>query len=111
MSLKSMAARFKFTLQFAIVVNLAVENDRGCAITARHRLVTSGKFDDRQPAHAEGDSIIHQRSLIVWPAMRNHTTHALQHGARFARVAMLISANKSVDATHRFYQSKDLLLV
>jgi hypothetical protein len=105
MGLESMAACFEFALQIAIVVNLAVEDNRNLTVAAGHWLTPARQIDDRQTPHAERNSIVDQDSLIVGPAMSNHATHAVEHGARFARVTMLISANKSGDATHSISSS------
>jgi hypothetical protein len=104
-SLETVAARLKLALQVAIVVNLAVENNRNLTVAAGHWLTPARQIDDRQTPHAERNSIVDQDSLIVGPAMSNHATHAVEHGARFARVTMLISANKSGDATHSISSS------
>src|SRR6266446_6673497 len=48
MSFELTAARLEFALQFAIVVNLAVEDNCDRTVAAGHRLMSACKIDDRQ---------------------------------------------------------------
>src|SRR5438093_7021287 len=46
LSVELMSTRLEFTLQVAIVVNLAVEDNRDCAVAAGDRLTSAGQIDD-----------------------------------------------------------------
>src|SRR5713101_1411363 len=91
-----------------MVVNLAVEDNRDRTVATGHRLTSSRQIDDRQSPHAERDFTLDESVLIIRAPMSDHATHALQHGTRFVRVAMLISANKSGNATHLIFSSDEL---
>ena len=70
--------------------------------------MSARQVDDRQSPHSERDLVPHQRALIIWAAMGNDATHPLEQSARFARVALLVAAYKSGDATHLVSSSDHL---
>src|ERR1044072_592554 len=105
MRFELMAARFKLAVQFTMVVDLAVEDDRDLAVASGHRLTSALKINDRQPPHANRDLLLDDSPLLSRAAMANHVTHPAKHVVGCARVAMLISRNKSGDATHLIFSS------
>ena len=61
---KRQPARFELRAQLAIVVDLAVEDDRVAAIGAEHRLMAVlGDVDDREAAVAEGEPAVRRVPL------------------------------------------------
>src|SRR2546422_1009576 len=61
-----------------MVVDLAVVDDPDSLILVRHRLVTTGHVNDRQPPVSEPDRTFDQETLAVWPSMPEHVAHPLE---------------------------------
>jgi hypothetical protein len=83
---ETIAVALEFGLMVERVVDLAVEEQRGRAVGARHRLVSTGrKVEDRQPVETQrgvGNAAAQRQaegSAIVWPAMTNHVRHRPEH--------------------------------
>src|SRR6266508_2649874 len=71
--------------QFAVVVDLAVEDDPDGAILVRDGLVAAIQVDDAEAPHADGDAVPDVHALIVGTAMHHCAAHVanlvLEHGA------------------------------
>src|SRR2546426_7192665 len=64
--------------EFPEVINLAVEHDRNSAGFVKNRLMAGGEVDDAEAADPQSDPPLPEHALIVWPAMLEARTHALQ---------------------------------
>ena len=64
--------------KLCVVVDLAVEDHDEIAIRGRHRLLTAGVIDDREPAMAKVDSAagIARTALGIRAAVRDGLDHA-----------------------------------
>jgi hypothetical protein len=74
-SVKSVTQRFQLFAKFAIVINLAVENDPGRAIGIVDRLMAAFEIDNRQPAHRQADSLAEIESIVIGSTMTNRIIH------------------------------------
>ena len=79
----------------AEVVDLAVEDDPGGAVVARHRLLAGDEVDDRQPRHAERHAVAGEGAAVVGAAMLERREH------RVERVAPGRTAHDAGDAAHQ----------
>jgi hypothetical protein len=86
--MKAVAAYLQFLLQFAEVINLAVEDDRHPWVTTTDGLVSSGKVNDGETAHAQTGFAFNHGALVVRPTMANHAAHVVKD----ARTLLLIHA-------------------
>ena len=73
-----MTTFFEVSADFAIVVNLPVEDDCDGSLLVEDRLFAGEQIDDRQPAHAQRDAVIEQIAFRIRPAM----VHAIAHQAQ-----------------------------
>ncbi|KAF5031237.1 hypothetical protein DSECCO2_629830 [anaerobic digester metagenome] len=66
----------EFLTKFAVVVDLAVEDDLERSVLVSHRLATLvGEIDDREAAMGEADRPGEERSFAVGPAMSQPLCH------------------------------------
>jgi hypothetical protein len=75
-----MPARLQLVPQLGVVVDLSVENDPDALVFVVDWLVAGREVDDRQPAHAQRDAVLHEHTLIIRTAMpdcRAHRGHCL----------------------------------
>ena len=70
---KGVAASFQIRSQFAVVIDLAVENYRDAVIFIECRLLARQQIDDRQTPHSQRDAIIDQITFRIGPAMGEAT--------------------------------------
>src|SRR6202040_2657637 len=63
------AAGFEFRAQFAVVVDLAVEDQDGVAVVADHGLIAALQIDDLEAHRAQGNDWRFVDALLVRPAM------------------------------------------
>lgn len=68
-------ARSQFAAQFAVVVDLAIEDDHRPAITGMHRLRRSGQVDDRQTPMAQRHARRRPYPAAIRPAMDKGIAH------------------------------------
>ena len=61
--------------ELAVVVDLAVEDDRQVARTAGHRLVAGREVDDRQPTESQGDRVGDEVAVVVGTAVPDLVGH------------------------------------
>ena len=61
----------KLFSQFAVVVNLAIENDSDASIFVRDRLFATGQINNAQPPHSHGKIVMHISSFIIWSSVAN----------------------------------------
>src|SRR6185369_17707558 len=80
-----MTTLFEICAQFAIVVDLAVENYRDALVFVENRLFAGDQIDDREPAHSKGYAARHEQSFRVRSAMDHPLTHRVQQLLRTVR--------------------------
>src|SRR5204862_3906551 len=83
--------------EFAIVVDLAVEDDDDAAVFVVDRLPSAGQVDDAQPARAEPDVAVEIHALVVRPAVPDARQHAAEHFSadRLAGAVRVYAANSA----------------
>src|SRR5690606_5830159 len=75
--------------RLAVVVDLAVEDERHAAVLVRHRLPAAGEVDDRQAVHAHHDRPLGEGAAVVGPAVDDGVEHrgqGLRRGRPIERV-------------------------
>src|SRR5690606_17757081 len=80
--------------ELAVVVDLAVEDDRDGAVFVGDGLAAAAQVDDAEPPHAEADAVGREESVLVRAATRDRRGHPAgsrqwvraRHGAGRARV-------------------------
>ena len=72
------AFRLEFAAQLAVVVDLAVEDDRESAIGRAHRLVAAAEVDDAEPAVTQPERAVDEAARVVGPAVRDEVAHPVQ---------------------------------
>ncbi len=85
--------------QLQVVVDLAVENNPGAAVLVVNWLLTPGKIDNREPAHAQADGPVDVESVVIRTAMPDGIAHAPQQ--RFID-ALTLAIYNSYNSTHVF---------
>ena len=96
-----MPALFEIGAQFAIVVDLAVENDSDALVLVEGRLFTSDEVDDGEPSHAECGATCYEQSFRVRAAMDHAFTHSVQQlVSAFRRRRVRIESGPTGDTAH-----------
>jgi hypothetical protein len=72
-----MPKRLKIFPQFSKIVDLSIENNPNGFLPIRHRLVSTGKIDDREPPKTKSDRALDIVPLIVRAAMSKSLRHLL----------------------------------
>ena len=85
-------------LQFPIVIDFPIQDDENALIFVKNWLVTASKIDDRETAHAQGNTLIYPYPLVIWPTVANDLAHAVDELPRIVTTAL--SINKSSYSTH-----------
>jgi len=80
-AVSAVAAALKFRTELREVVNLAVEYDCYRAVLVKDRLMSAGKIDDAEAAHAESHRALRVDALIVGSAMHYSVAHGTDRGA------------------------------
>ena len=102
---EAMAECFELRLQFAVVVDLAIECDPHRTVFIRERLMSAREIDDREPPvpecrAARSASVVRRKvvAIVIRPAMAQYAGHSAQHGLgeRFA----FIRPTRSRDTAH-----------
>ena len=88
----------QFLAQFAVVVDLAVENDPGGAILVVNGLLPALQIDDREASHAQPDGIVEVEAVVVWSPMTNGGAHPRHEGLVNSQTIVSNYANNS---THK----------
>ena len=91
------AELFELLAQFAIVVDLAVENNPRRAVLIMNRLLSVCEIDDREPPHRQSHPIAEIETVIVRTTMTNGLIHAREQLA-VDRSAVFV--NYACNATH-----------
>ena len=91
------AELFELLAQFAIVVDLAVENNPGRAVLIMNRLLSVREVDDREPSHGQAHAIAEIETVVVRTTMPNRLVHAREQLA-INRSAVFV--NYPCNATH-----------
>ena len=60
------------------VVNLPVEDDPDGVVLVRHRLLATGEVDYGKALHADGDTVIDERSILVGATVVDGLLHAFE---------------------------------
>src|SRR6185436_4063144 len=81
-AVENVAAGLELRAQFAIVINLSVEDDRDALVFVIGGLLSGHQVDDRQPAHAERDTVTNDITFGVRTAMKHPVAHRAQQLAR-----------------------------
>src|SRR5262249_2492949 len=79
---KPVAEQLQLSAQFAVVVDLAVEDDPHRARFVVNRLAASREIDDAEAAHAEADAGLDVDTLVVWTAVSYDVAHAMDERER-----------------------------
>src|SRR5262245_57752071 len=87
----------QFTAQFAVVVNLTVQDGGDGAVGAEGRLRSVRDIDDRQPPHAQDHVVLQVQVAGIWAAVANLLKHL--QAERFAFLRLWIQA--ADNPTHR----------
>jgi len=75
---KAMAPALQLGPEFAVVVNLAVENDLNAAVFVANWLASPGEVNDGEPAVYEPDPSCGKIAFGVWAAVGDCITHAFE---------------------------------
>jgi hypothetical protein len=78
---EAVAPALKFRTELREVVNLAVEYDCYRAVLVKDRLMSAGKIDDAEAAHAKSHRALRVDALIVGSAMHYSVAHGTDRGA------------------------------
>ena len=97
---EDVAARDEAAPQFAIVVDLAIEDDDLRAVLVEYRLLPAAQVDDAQSPHPQADRALHVEALFVRAAVLERGAQALQQRAGDRMVG--ISMDDAGDAAHGF---------
>src|SRR5437868_12607683 len=95
---KTMTALLEFFLELAIVVDFSIEHNEYTLIFIKDRLLAACHVNNREAAHAKGDSIPYPYSLIIWSSVTNHCAHALYQP--LGALTTLRFINQSSNTTH-----------
>ena len=74
---ETMASAFELPAKLQKVINLSVVHNANSLVFVENRLVTSGKVDYTEPAHAQAGAVLYKNAFVIGPAM----DHALAHSA------------------------------
>lgn len=85
--------------QFAIVVHLAVEDQRDTGLLVHHRLVAVRDVDDAQPLEAESDRPCDMQPVLIRSAMHEAVGHRLEQSGLLE--GPTVGLENSRYATHR----------
>jgi hypothetical protein len=94
------AASLKFFLQVAVVINLAIEDNRYGIRASRDWLLSAYQVNDRKSTHAKRDRATDQHPLIVRPSMCYPTTHPIEHQRAFGLIWKVVLRYESSNPTH-----------
>ena len=92
------AQRLQLGAQLLEVVDLAVECDGDGAARVLHGLARALEVDDAQAAKAHGDAVVHEKALVVGPAMGDAVGHVLDD--RPVGVGAVINGGESHESAH-----------
>src|ERR1041384_7476310 len=95
--LEAMSGILELLAEFAVVINLSVEDDPGGAIRVGDRLLAALQINDCETAHRQAHAVIEVKSIFIGPAMMNCFVHAREQLAVDRRA---ITTNNSCYATH-----------
>jgi hypothetical protein len=73
---ETMTLRLELGAQLEVVVDFAVVEDGDGAVFVEDRLMSAGKIDDRQAAHAERHGVLDEVARVVRSAMHHRIAHA-----------------------------------
>src|SRR6185436_11995071 len=107
---KAVAGGFEIPAELLEVVDLAVEDDRDAAVLVVDRLMSGRDVDDAQPPHAEADPRLHERSLIVGPAVAYDLAHVADERPRLVRVEAPFDGRRfheSCNPAHRYVSTDE----
>ena len=94
--------------QFAVVVQLAVEDDGYVGGFVPNGLVTAGNVDDAKAAHAQGEArsarVVRKEPVIVGTTMAHGRSHASHARLGFFAIG---SVSESADSAHAAILSPD----
>ena len=93
---ETVAGGFEIRLQGPVVVDLAVEDQGDAAVFIEQRLMAVVDADDRQAAHAQGDSTVTVGAAVVGAAMDEGVVHRVEDVGD----ASLAKGEDACDAAH-----------
>ena len=73
--IEGVAEFLELLAEFAVVVDLAVENDPGSSILIVNRLLPALQVDDRQAAHAQADRAVEVEPVVIRSTMLDGSAH------------------------------------
>src|SRR2546421_5117771 len=73
--IEGVAKLLQLFTKFAVVIDLAIENNPGCAILIVDRLLAAFHIDDRQPSHAQAHTLVEVEAVIIRAAMFYRLAH------------------------------------
>src|SRR5207237_923925 len=98
------ALALEFLAQFAVVENLAVEQNGNSARAVIDGLVTSPRIDDRQPNHPRREPLAMERADAIWTTMSHGTDHSVRN-------ACVRDTNDACDTAHKVVSPTTSLLM
>src|SRR2546427_1906383 len=97
-----MAALFEIVTQFAIVVDLAVEDYRYAFVFVVDRLFAGNEIDNREPAHAQRNASRDHQAFRIRTAMHHALAHPVQQIFRaFGRRSTWFKTCPASDSAHQ----------
>jgi hypothetical protein len=96
---EAVALRFEHGPEFAVVVDLAVEDDLARAVFVGHGLMPAGAVDDREPPVGQRDVDGIEKPVAVGAAMGDRGVHR-PHGGADVHVETPVEREDSADAAH-----------
>src|SRR5438128_9366964 len=96
--IKGVAKLLQLFAKFAVVIDLAIENNPGSAILIVDRLLAAFHIDDRQPSHAQAHTLVEVEAVIIRAAMFYRVAHPGQK--RLVHKAVVI-LDDAYNATHK----------
>ncbi len=81
-----MPARFEFSAQFHVIVNLAVADDVNRSVLVRDRLLAAVEIDNAQPPHRQADAGLDEEAFIIRSAMAQRVGHFAEEGTAISSV-------------------------
>ena len=96
--IKGVAEPFQLVAEFEIVIDLTVEDNPGGAVLVVNRLLAAFHIDNRQPPHAQADSLAEVEAVIIRATMADSVTHARDQRMINSRVSVL---DYSYNPTHK----------
>ena len=75
--MEATSEQLQLAAQLSIVVDLAIENELDVAAIGRHWLVTTGRIDHGQSAHAQQHARVVMEAGVVGATMADRIVHGL----------------------------------